>query len=179
MKMDLQRYRNFGAILLGTALLVAFSSAVALAEQQDIQQPILLVTASEDSQVVPTGCDGGSCCNDCCTESVCCPVRVEVEVKKHCWNVKTENVCIPGFRWPWECNSKVKKPSCGDCCDTGCDSCAPRCGRVRCVNVLEKHEYTCKKCGYEWKVKSVCRGNSTCDASNCCCPECGGQGCDY
>lgn len=145
-------------------------------------------------------CDGGagccgkgkSCCSSsCCCEAVCCPKRVTEEVKKHCWLVKPELVCIPGFRF--ECNwgkSKCsKKGGCDRCCDDLCcgDGCCengtcccndpgkPTCGRVRCINVLEKHEFKCEECGYEWEVKCVRSGKrrSCCGKRGCNCPSCG------
>ncbi|MGI9427554.1 MAG: hypothetical protein ACR2NM_02770 [Bythopirellula sp.] len=162
--------------------------------------------AEQDAAVTPagccdggTGCQGGSCgnngcCGSGCCEPVCCPKKVTEEVKKHCWKVQPEMICIPGFRF--ECNwgkhkSCQSNGCCGDSCcsDTCCgDSCCgercgckdpgtPTCGRVRCVNVLEKHEYTCEECGYEWEVKCIRTGKGCCPCGNGCCPSCGASGC--
>jgi len=93
-------------------------------------------------------------CTQC--EPVCSPRRVKKEEKKHCWKVLPKYVCIPGYKLPWQ--------SCG----------TPRCGRVRCINVLEKHEYKCEKCGYEWEVKMVRTGKKQCcNRRSNCCPDCG------
>ena len=146
---------------------------------------VATVALEQDVEVTPVGCTDSACCGDCncnrCCEPVCCPTPVTTEVKKHCWKVKLENICIPGYRF--ECNWKKKCKNgcdCGDsCCSNG--SCGkPTCGRVRCIKVLEKHEYTCEKCGYEWNVKCVGFGNGSCcgkggrcGKGGCCCPSCG------
>lgn len=129
---------------------------------QSLAQPDALVANSPtqpDAKVKPAACsEGGSgCCS--CREPLCCPKCVTEEVEKSCWLVKSELVCIPGFRWPWEC--RAGDCDCGGEVGDGC-ACPPKCGRVRCVNVLEQHKYTCKECGYEWEVKCVRRGNN-CD----------------
>ncbi len=166
---------RFGMIFLFTPALCL----VAFAEQplpEKLATTLTLVTspvAQTDQEVTPTSCEGeDACCgsnrcyHDRC-ELVCSPKRVEKEVEKHCWLVEPKNVCIPGFRWPWE-RYRGKTPDCGDGCD-GCDSCCtPVCGKVRCVNTLEKHKTTCEKCGYEWEVQCVrsskpCRKCRKCD----------------
>jgi|GEM_PF-4488639 len=145
---------------------------------------------------VSDGCcgnEGG--CNRCCNQYACCPKKVTEEVKKHYWEVKNKMICIPGFRF--ECNWNKDKCcqqgcGCGDtccsdtccssrCCANSCEKCRcsdpgkPTCGRVRCIKVLEKHDYTCDECGYEWEVKCVRSGNrrSCCEKDGCCCPSCG------
>ena len=113
------------------------------------------------------GCCGSGCCGcSCRCEPICCPRCVVGEVEKKCWKVECDFVCIPKFRWPWE-RSKKSKGSCDACCDDGCcgDGCCgencccdlPKCGKVKTINVLEQHKYTCKECGYEWDIKCVCR----------------------
>lgn len=127
-------------------------------------------------------CGGGDCCQGsgcgkccCCCKAVCCPKCVTEEVKKHCWLVKSELVCIPRFQFNLFANfCKYGNNDCGDCCSNGCCRCtSPSCGRVRCINVLEKHEYTCKECGYEWDVKCVRTGGVRCCGERCSCPSCG------
>ncbi len=177
------------------SLLICMQS---FAEAQ-LQQPVSLENEKARSsqrnvepneEVTLTGCTD-SCCNDgccggnCCCESVCCPKCVTEEVKKHCWIVKPELVCIPGFRF--ECNWNRKKCSGGgNCCDTCtgddcccskkccCDCAPPACGRVRCINVLEKHEYTCTECGCEWEAKCVRTSKGCCSGKGASkCPSCG------
>lgn len=195
-------------------LTTAFSLVLGLtalstnAQAQNLQQPVALTTASttglialgtleEDSQVTPTGCcesgtgcSGNGCCANGCCDPVCCPRCVVEDVEKKCWNVDCEFICVPRFRWPWECRGDSKQGCdasrgcsgdgcCGDgCCDSDCCcGCPPKCGKVRCVNVLEEHKYTCKECGYKWNVKCV-RSGSGCSCRGGCCPECGcGPGC--
>jgi hypothetical protein len=152
----------------GVMILLTCSTAV---KGDERAQPATSAAASpldQDSQVKPVaGCDGGNCSR--CCEPVCCPQYVTEEVEKSCWLVKSEYVCIPGFRWPWEC----RKGGC-DCSGevgAGC-ACPPKCGRVRCVNVLEEHKYTCNECGWQWEVKCVRHGECrSCDKG--CCPHCG------
>lgn len=193
------------------SLAIAWQALAASPIQQptslDVGLPVAPQVTEQDSAVKPAGCcDGGSCCSNgngccnngcggsCCCEPVCCPKKVTEEVKKHCWLVKPEMICIPGFRF--ECNWGKGKccasqgccgdACCGDtCCGDGCgsgrcccnDPGTPTCGRVRCINVLEKHEYTCEECGYEWEVKCVRTSRGCCPCGNGCCPSCGKSGC--
>jgi len=129
------------------------------------------------SELIQVGCDNTCCsvdsrardsCDRC--ETICCPKRVEGEVKKHCWKVESKLVCIPSFRWPWQLRAP-RSPDCGDGCDCGVEG--SRCGKVRCVNVLEKHEFTCKKCSYEWEAKCVRSSSRPQNCSQACCPRCG------
>lgn len=103
---------------------------------------------------------GGHCCPRC---SEPCYPEVSVEdVTKHCWKVECKKVCIPRLTFPWQ----TCKQSC--CCNT-CPQPA-KCGRVRTVRVLVKHEYECKKCKYKWEVNDIpCSGNG--------CTQCNGAGC--
>ena len=160
--------------------------------------------AEQDTEVHPTGCtdsccgggdrckksccDGG-CCNgkNCCCEAVCCPKRITEEVKKNCWLVKPELVCIPGFRFQcnWNRDKSCNRGNCYDTCTGGeggcskgscCECAPPTCGRVRCVNVLEKHEYKCEECGYAWEAKCVRTSNGCCRSKGGCnCPSCGSK----
>lgn len=142
-----------------------------------------------DANVAPAGCDG-DCCGDsccsggscgkcsCCTKAICCPKCVTEEVKKHCWLVKPKMICIPRFQFNLFSHHSAKADvCCGDGCT--CEACCQRpapCGRVRCINVLEKHEYKCEECGYEWEIKCVRTGNTRSCCKGCSCPSCG-KGC--
>ncbi len=174
-------HQNAMAFCMATFVLLA---AVANG-QQEVQQPVSVLPVAlvkmvpiqeeaiipmQDEAVAPAGCTdcsrtaaGGACgsCNS--SEAVCFPRRTKEKVKKHGWNVLCENVCVPAFKWPWE--------SC----------CKPKCGYVRGIHVLEKHEYECEKCGYEWTIKCVrssCNGRS--GQGGAFCPDCGASspGCD-
>jgi hypothetical protein len=90
---------------------------------------------------------------------MCCPQRVTETEKKSFWKVTCEYVCIPGFRFPWEC----KKDACGRECLI--------CGRVRAVNILEQDDYECEVCGYKWEVKCVRRSGES-GSAGCPCPRC-------
>ena len=115
-------------------------------------------TTNYGDQVIPTVCQRcGS--RECRCELVCCPQKVSESEKVSIWKVTCEYVCIPGFRFPWEC----KANKCGSECLV--------CGTVRAVNVLAHEEYECSKCGYEWQIKCVRRsGEST--PVDCRCPHC-------
>jgi hypothetical protein len=145
------------------------------ARGQSLAQPAALaveglVEIEIDAEVRPAACCELAGKASCCCEPMCCPKCVTEEVEKSCWLVKSELVCIPGFRWPWECRA-------GDCdCSRGVSDgcvCPPKCGRVRCVNVLEQHKYTCEDCGYEWEVKCVRTSGGSCSCTNGRCPGCG------
>ena len=191
--------RMAGACYLG--LLIVWQSMAASTAQQptsvDAQRAEPSAVTEQDTAVTPAGCcDGGrcsasanndcsnGCCEESCCEPVCCPKKVTEEVKKQCWKVQPKMICIPGFRF--ECNWRKNKccqskNGCEDtCCDERCcckDPGTPTCGRVRCINVLEKHEYTCEECGYEWEVKCVRTNQGCCPCGNGCCPSCGASGC--
>ena len=188
----MRRHRTntvLGSTLVFTSLLIYSQST----EAQSLQQPKALATATtaavpleHDSGLTPVNyCDScgvrDTCCSNgcCCCEAVCCPKCIVEDVEKKCWNVESEYVCIPGIRFPWQhakntcsCGTNC---GCGDrCCDEGCCCCpAPKCGKVRCVNVLEEEKYTCQECGYEWNVQCVCRGKRRCPCGDCHCPGCG------
>ncbi|MGE0609617.1 MAG: hypothetical protein AB7O62_21175 [Pirellulales bacterium] len=85
----------------------------------------------------------GPCCPQC-GHKYCVAVPEKITEKKHCWNVECKDVCIPRFKWPWEC-----------CCTP------PKCSRARTVKVLKKHEYECEKCGCRWEVH--CSSGCGCD----------------
>lgn len=89
-------------------------------------------------------------CQKCpqCDNKVCVPTPETKKVKKHCWDVECEDICIPAIRWPWQ------------------SSCSPpSCGKVKTVKVLKKVEYECEECGYTWDIKTVgCSCHGGCDA---------------
>lgn len=103
----------------------------------------------------PLAAANADCCEvDCshCGRAFCYPVPKEVTVSKNCWEVELKQVCIPAVRFPWE---RWFGGGCDGCTD-GCNSCRPRCGRVRWVRVLKKRKYDCKKCGCDWIINPVC-----------------------
>jgi hypothetical protein len=94
-------------------------------------------------------CDGrcGGGCDDCAT----CRVTVSSEkVKKHCWEVKCEQICIPPIQFPWQ---KCNKCGCKSC---SCENPAG-CGRVITVRRIVPREYECQECKYDWKVEGRCK----------------------
>lgn len=165
-----------GIVLYSSALL----SAASVEKKEEVRALSQPHSIQQDAQVEQTGCTDSCCgapsCSTSCCKAVCCPKKVTEEVKKHCWCVKAKQICIP--KWQFSLNfgtCNKKNVDCGDCCSSGtcCDCPPPACGRVRCINVLEKHEYKCEECGYEWEVKCVRAGRKTCSCDGCSCPSCG------
>ena len=116
-------------ILQGVMGMVRRSSSVSL---RLIAIGILLSLALLGSAVWAAG----GACAKCprCENRICVPERVTVKEKKHCWEVECKEICIPGFKGPWQ-----------SCCEP------PACGRVRTVKELKKVEYECERCGYRWE----------------------------
>ncbi|QDS96775.1 hypothetical protein HG15A2_00330 [Adhaeretor mobilis] len=144
--------------------------------------------ATEPCRVDPCKCHKARMkvakCATCVCDPDCYQCESEIkkeEVEKHCYNVCAEPVCIPKFRWPWECCKKSCQSSCCDSCCGGCDCTAccdgnctnKHCGKIRCVNNLEKEKYTCDVCVTEWKAvrKSCgcCNGGGCDGCSDGCC----------
>ena len=97
----------------------------------------------------------GSCC-DCCgcggsLHRVCIPKRIEKEVTKICWDVKCEDVCIPGRST--KCGTVCKEDACG------CWSFIlwePNCARVKTRHVPLKTEVKRKVPAIQWVVEYRC-----------------------
>ncbi|MFK7777476.1 MAG: hypothetical protein QM501_05070 [Gimesia sp.] len=89
-------------------------------------------------------------CAASCNESQGCKTcRLHVEtlkVKKYCFTIECKDICIPPVRFPWQ-----------KCCEL-------KCGKIKTVRVLKKHNYTCEKCGYKWTVDCQC---GSCSPVNC------------
>ncbi|HEY3392144.1 MAG TPA: hypothetical protein VGK58_05530 [Lacipirellulaceae bacterium] len=132
-------------------------------------------------------CGHGARCAGCCHgQDVCCPTTEEVTEEKSCWKVSCEKVCVPAIRLPWEpggskltlfswLNRHRAKCQCGSLatCGEECDECAgaatagccaPKCGPVRCVSVLESESYEVKTCRCKWEIRQL---------SGCCEVKCG------
>ena len=124
----------------------------------------------------PTGC-GESCCGSCEPAWLCCQAECKMEkVKKHCYEVECEYICIPPVRLPDCCpfgggckdgNDGCNQSSCGSCGQEGCQECATcteekgffrkLCSkltdcRIRKVNKLKKKEYEVEVCVCKWDV---------------------------
>jgi hypothetical protein len=135
-------------------------------------------------------CGHGARCARCCRgRDVCCPTVEEVTEEKSCWKVKCEKVCVPAVRLPWEpggskltlfswlnrhrakcqCGCQAtcgeKRDGCAIAATSGC--CAPKCGPVRCVSVLESESYEVKTCRCKWEIRHL---------PGCCDATCGGCG---
>ncbi|MHB0955469.1 MAG: hypothetical protein ACYC0X_03730 [Pirellulaceae bacterium] len=99
--------------------------------------------------------DDEVCCPNC--HHVCQFSWEKEKVTKHCWRTECKPICIPTITFPWQ------------------DGCAPKCARVKYVNVLKKHEYECERCKY--KFTPVC---TECGyhADKCRCGHVGSEGGD-
>jgi hypothetical protein len=109
------------------------------------------------------GCCDLCGCN-CCVQKFCVCKKIEKEITKTCWDVKCEDVCIPG---------------CSECCGEVCkqDECGcwsfklwkPACATcIKTRHIPVKTEVKRKVPSYEWKVEYRC--------VNCCGGACG-KGC--
>ena len=89
----------------------------------------------------------------CCAENPACPqchcevTAEEGKVKKHCYEVECEQICIPKVRIPWHLLGQAFSNR--SKCDTADCSQKP-CGEVRTIRVLKKKEYECKVCKCKW-----------------------------
>lgn len=92
-------------------------------------------------------------CDGRCEEYASCRVDVSREkVKKHCWEVKCEQICIPPIQFPWQ--------KCHQCGSKSCNCEQPTgCGRVITVRRLVRREFECNECKYDWKLESPCGGD--------------------
>ena len=181
------RRRTITPWLIGS---VAFAAQLAVAAP-----PVEFITDSADSrqsaesEYVGFG-TGGCCetCQGCCRgRDLCCPTVEEVKEEQSCWKVRSEKVCVPAIRLPWEpggsgitlfswlkprgtpghcgdgvpCSEEVR--DCGlPCADIHCQ---PKCGPVRCVCVLEEETFEVTKCQCKWEIRRqpcCCHGPCAC-----------------
>ncbi len=120
---------------------------------------------------VPAACDGCSSC-PVCGNSTCHAVPVTTSVKKHCYEVERQEICIPQVCFPWHLLSghHLLGKICGGFPGADCTSCDDQCngsryGHVITVKVLKKVSYKCDSCGYDWKMDNVRNGCSDVDTS--------------
>ena len=117
---------------------------------------------------VPADCTS---CPDCGNRT-CHAVPVTTSVKKNCYEVEREEICVPQLCFPWHLLSghRLLGKLCGGCteahrtsCDDQCND--SRCGRVMTVKVLKKVSYKCDSCGYAWEMNDVDTGCTDADTS--------------
>lgn len=109
---------------------------------------------ANDGCCKPVGCGAAPGCG---SYLLTCRAEVTLEpVKKTCWEVQCEHICIPPVRFPWQ--------KCGE--PLGC-------GKIRCVKKLKEVEYECgQECVYDWKVVNLgCVGG--CKPDGWCSGDCG------
>ena len=173
------------AFLLATlcmAVQVQYAACEPPVELMDVQDSAEYATDSEtcpDCGCELTGspcCQGSRCARCCCAREVCCPTVEEVTEERSCWKVTCEKVCVPAIRLPWEPGgskltlfSWLRPHKCNCHCSQhgeyveGCDACArlravecaPKCGPVRCVSVLESETYEVKVCRCKWDIRTL------------------------
>lgn len=113
---------------------------------------------------------GEGCCDlcgrNCCVQKFCVCKKIEKEITKTCWDVKCEDVCIPGCS---ECCGEVcKKDECGcwsyKLWKPGCATC------IKTRHIPVKTEVKRKVPSYEWTVEyrcvKCCGGGQPCCAAN-------------
>lgn len=111
---------------------------------------VLGAAPTANSAVAGPLCCRCGCPDNCC--KVCRPVPDTKEVKKVCWDVKCEDICIPG-----------RSCCCGEVCkqdECGCWTYKiwkPNCGHVKTRKVLVKKEVTRKVPSTKWVVEDVCQ----------------------
>jgi hypothetical protein len=116
-----------------------FPSLLFLAALSTLLMPSLLGLADE------LGCPDGTCATRPgpikrvfrrCPKCQCdvCILHCENEkVKKTCFDVDQQIVCLPKVKFPWQ-------------------KCCPTCSKTRVVKVLGVKTYECQQCLYTWKV---------------------------
>lgn len=102
-------------------------------------------------------CDHCGC--HACVRRVCVPKIVEKEIVKVCWDVKCEDICIPGPSK--KCCTKCASDECG--CYTY-DVWQPTCAKVKTRRVPVKTEVKRKVPRIEWTVEYRC--DDCCQACN-------------
>ena len=142
----------------------------------------------------PNGC-GETCCGSCEPTVLCCRAEAKtVKVRKQCYEVECEYVCIPPVSLPTcslfggdNCAARNRCDSpCGGCGTEGCESCSQRdsepgllrrfCSlftdcRIRKVRKLKKKESEVERCVCEWSVMCMqSPGCGKCSYDGCCAP---------
>lgn len=124
------------------------------------------------------GCPSGAACGHhrcpaCpkCSSKVCFSKVERTKEKNSCFEVECKEICVPAITLPcWtdaipflkkdkSCHSHC---GCGNNCPTKECCPAPRCGYVKVVKVLKKHEYECDSCGYKWEIQAPCCESGAC-----------------
>ncbi len=125
------------------------------------------------------GCAIGGLCNHGDCGKVCRATVAPVTEEESCWVVECEKICVPRVVCPWSeggsgltlfnCLKHKSSSHCADACPCcgeynggcGCRRLAPRCGDVRCVRVLNSHDYEITRYKCNWDL------NSSTDSCNC------------
>ena len=144
----------------------------------------------------PVGCHADDGCGS--EMLICRPVIEMKKVKKTCFEVECEYICIPQVHCPlfsWlknglgvgaegSCTDQCGTAACGDChcqadCgESGCNGCecaekcpkGPLSARIRRVNRLKKVTYECEECVVTWKLERCQPGDC---GNGGCKPGCG------
>lgn len=100
--------------------------------------PLLLTAIVSITLAAGPALSSNAGCADCCIATM-----EKVTVKKTCFEVECEQICIPTVRipWPWLAGGHGKGKG---------DRCEQRCGKVRNVRVLTKRQYEETVCECKW-----------------------------
>ena len=154
----------FTGIVMATFMTVAFTHTTeAAAFQTNCGDPACNACASP-APAVSCDCGKTSClksrpkllrCGSCkrtggcvqcpqCDADVCKLDVKESKSEKSCFKVKTETICIPKVRLPWQ------------------KCCPPMTSKTKVVKRLSTHKYECPSCDYKWSVQE----KKECDTCN-------------
>jgi|GEM_PF-1998268 len=113
------------------------------------------------AQAAEQTCSQCGCCS--CLRKVCVCKPIEKEITKTCWDVKCEDVCVPGCSEL--CCEKCQQDKCG--CWTY-NIWKPSCVKIKTRHIPVKTEVKRKVPSFEWVVEYRC---ANCCGGACCTPD--------
>ena len=128
--------------------------------------PVLLSLVGVAAAGGPLGLFGGGKghsgglvhCDKSCDHCPCYPTIEEVAVKKKCFDVECEQICVPKVRLPWPFFGRLGCKGKGCDCLRGCSG--TQCGHIKTIRVLKTDSYECTECRCNWDVNGKCGGGS-------------------
>ena len=133
---------NFRILLLSAPVLLAMASVAAAGG------PFSLFGGGKAK------CGGAVHCDKSCDHCPCYPTIEEVTVKKPCFEVECEQICVPKVRLPWPFFGRHLSKVKGCDCLRGCSG--TQCGHTKTIRVLKVESYECIECQCNWDVN--CKG---------------------
>lgn len=101
-----------------------------------------------------------------CGNPLCHATHSREPIKKSCYEIESEFICVPPVRLPWSKHGGFSlfkngfdDTGCDVCGDANtCNDCRKHRGRVRTVKRLTKHSYECgERCVTKWEVVCGCQ----------------------